>query len=55
MKRKSIKNIEKQADDPVCFSFVSEKVTGQTKHKKIIKKVKKWFKVLTALVERCII
>lgn len=42
MIRKNIKNIEKQADDPVCF-FICKwgEVTGQTKHKKIIKKVRK--------------
>ena len=45
MKRKSIKNIEKQADDPVCFSFVSGRVTGKSKtqknNQKNIKKYKK--------------
>lgn len=57
MIRKNIKNIEKQADDPVCFFICkwggSNRVNKTQKNNQ--KSQKKWLKVLTVLVERCII
>lgn len=41
MKRKSIKNIEKQADDPVCFSFVSRGSNRVNETQKNNQKVRK--------------